>query len=134
MISTFFYFISESLKGLWRTRSQSFASILMIMLSISLLISGFFVYVNFNRYSNELKTSYQIEVFFKANLDSIQCRDSFNRIYSLPFIRNGEYISKIEAGKIFTQQFGQNISHIFGSNPLPCSGRYDVIDYIFAVF
>ena len=128
MIATFFYLTGESLKGLWRTRTQSFASILMIMLSISLLISGFFAYLNFNKYSDELKTSYQIEVFFESKIDSIECRDSFNSIYSLPFIKNGEYISKNKAADIFKNQFGQNISHIFGTNPLPCSGRYDVIE------
>jgi cell division transport system permease protein len=128
MIATFFYLIGESLKGLWRTRTQSFASILMIMLSISLLLSGFFAYINFNRYSDELKTSYQVEVFFETKLDSIECRDSFNSIYSLAFIKEGEYISKKKAAKIFNNQFGQKISHVFGSNPLPCSGRYDVVE------
>ena len=128
MIATFFYLVGESLKGLWRTRTQSFASILMIMLSISLLVLGFFAYTNFNKYSDDLKSSYQIEVFFEANLDSIDCIDSFNRIYSLPFIKNGEFISREEASNIFNLQFGQNINHVFGTNPLPCSGRYDVID------
>lgn len=128
MIATFFYLIGESLKGIWRTRTQSFASILMIMLSISLLISGFFAFINFNRYSEDLKTAYQIEVFFEVTSDSIECRDSFNRIYSMPFIKEGSYISKKDAAKIFTNQFGQNIHQIFGSNPLPCSGKFDVIE------
>ena len=128
MIATFFYLVGESLKGLWRTRTQSFASILMIMLSISLLVSGFFAYLNFNKYSDDLKTSYQIEVFFEAESDSIECKDSFNQIYSLPFIKEGFFISKNEAGKIFNTQFGQNINHVFGANPLPCSGKYDVIE------
>ena len=128
MISSFLYLFGESLKGLWRTRTQSFSSILMIMLSITLLISGFYVYINFNRYSDQLKTSYQMEVFFENNLDSIECRDAYNKIYSMSFIKRGEYISKKDALTIFQQQFGQDINKVFDANPLPCSGRYDVIE------
>ena len=73
----------------------------MIMLSIILLISVFFVYININRYSEQLKTSYQMEVYFDNNLDSIECRDTFNKIYSMSFIEKGEYISKIDASNIF---------------------------------
>jgi len=127
MISSFLYLISESLKGLWRTRTQSFSSILMIMLSITLLISGFFAYINYNRYSDQLKMSYQMEVYFDNNLDSIECRDAFNKIYAMSFIERGEYISNKDASIIFQQEFGQDINKVFGANPLPCSGRYDVI-------
>ena len=128
MISSLIFLIGESLKGAWRTRVQSFSSILMIMISISLLVSGYFVYTNFNRYSAELKTSYQMEVFFNSELDSIECRDSYNKIYSFPFIEKGEYISKKRAGDIFYNQFGQDINFVFGTNPLPCSGRYDMVE------
>jgi len=128
LISSFIFLIGESFKGIWRTRVQSFSSILMIMISISLLVSGYFVYTNFNRYSDELKSSYQMEVFFNSELDSIECRDSYNKIYSFPFIKKGEYISKKRAGDIFYKQFGQDINFVFGTNPLPCSGRYDMVE------
>tara|TARA_S200000501_G_scaffold242295_1_gene226997 strand:+ start:28376 stop:29248 length:873 start_codon:yes stop_codon:yes gene_type:complete len=127
-MSTFFYLIGESLRGLWQTRTQSFTSILMNMFSITLLVLGFFVYINFNKYFDELKTSYQIEVFFETTSDSIECQDSFNQIYSLPYIKEGVFISKNEASRIFNYQFGQNINYLFGVNPLPCSGRYDVLE------
>ena len=115
-------------EGIWYTGIQSFSSVLMIMISLILFILGFFSYVNFIRYSDELKTSYQIEVYFDNNLDSLECRNTFNNIYSMPFIERGRFISKLDASKIFHKQFGQDIILVFGLNPLPCSGKYDVID------
>ena len=128
MISTLIYLIFEGIKGILKTPLQAFVSILMMTISISLLVFGYFTFSNLEKYTNELKKSYQIEVFFELNLDSLQCQDSFNKIYSLPFIKSGNFVSKKEAEKIFESEFGQNINNIFEVNPLPCSGKYDVVD------
>ena len=127
MISTIFYLLKESFQGIGRTWFQSLASVLMIMLSIVIFTAGIFTYLNVNRYSEQLKSSYQLDVFFSTDIDSIGCRDLYNKIYSFPFITDGEFISSKKASAIFTHHFEQDIQELFGGNPLPCSGKYTLI-------
>lgn len=127
MISTIFYLLKESFRGIRRTWFQSLASILMIMLSIVIFTAGIFTYLNVNLYSEQIKSSYQLDVFFSAEIDSIGCRDLYNKIYSFPFITEGEFISSKKASAIFSHHFEQDIQELFGGNPLPCSGKYTLI-------
>ena len=99
----------------------------MIMISINLFTAGVFTYQNVNRYSDQVRSSYQVDVFFSPELDSIACRDLYNRIYAFPFITEGNFISSNKATAIFSRHFKQDIHTLFGGNPLPCSGKFTLI-------
>ena len=83
--------------------------------------------MNVEKYSNKIKSSYQVDVFFSTELDSISCRDCYNKIYAFPFITEGEFISSNQALSIFSNHFKQDIQMLLGVNPLPCSGKFTLV-------
>ena len=102
MISKVLFLISESFRGLYRTKLPA-------------LISSI---------TKNIKSEFAIETFFEENISTEEAIDLYNKILLIEGIEQGEFIDKERASKIFKKYFGENIENMIGENPLPMGANY----------
>ena len=124
MISKVLFLISESFRGLYRTKLPALISSITIAISLIILSSAIFVYYNFLGLTKNIKSEFAIETFFEENISTEEAIDLYNKILLIEGIEQGEFIDKERASKIFKKYFGENIENMIGENPLPMGANY----------
>ena len=71
----------------------------------------------------ELRSRVELEAFLPDSMSESQAVDTARQIKNLKGVKEAMYVSKDEAAKTFSQDFGEDIVRILGSNPLPRSIR-----------
>ncbi len=122
------YLFKESLRGFSRAKLSTFASILTITLSLILIAIYYTISVKSNNLINSVKEKVEVEAFLQDNIEQTtidSLRDAIKRIGG---IKSVNYISKEEAARIFSEEFGSEMLDILESNPLPPSFKIDTYD------
>ena len=67
MFSKFFFLISESFRGLYRTKVPALISCITISISLIILSIAIFAYYNFIGLTKSIKSEFAIETFFEQD-------------------------------------------------------------------
>ncbi|MFA7361473.1 MAG: permease-like cell division protein FtsX [Candidatus Kapaibacterium sp.] len=122
------YLYKEALRGFSSAKLSTFASVITIMLSIILISIYFLFTINSNRIIKNIKEKVELEIFLEdelSNEDLIALRD---KIRIIGGVKSINYISKEDAVKIFTEEFGSEMLDIYDYNPLPASFRINLYE------
>ena len=128
IINKIIYLLNESFKSIHRSLIPSLVSSFTIAISLIVLSLSYFIYINIQYYTYEIKDEYKIEVFFNNDLKLSESLDVFNNILLIDGIEEGSFIDKETAASIFKKEFDEDVINIIGSNPLPMGGSYGVSD------
>ena len=126
MISKIFFLISESFRGLYRTKIPALISSITIAISLIILSIAIFSYYNFIGLTKNIKSEFAIETFFDESVSKEDALDLYNKILLIDGIESGEFIDKEKASIIFKKYFDKNIENMLGENPLPMGANYIV--------
>lgn len=122
------YLYKEAIRGFSSAKLSTFASVITIMLSIILISIYFLFTINSNRIIKNIKEKVELEIFLEdelSNEDLIALRD---KIRIIGGVKSINYISKEDAVKIFTEEFGSEMLDIYDYNPLPASFRINLYE------
>ena len=126
MFSKMLFLISESLRGLYRSKLPALISSITIAISLIILSIAVFSYYNFIGLTKNIKSEFAIETFFDENISVEDATNLYNKILLIDGIEQGEFIDKDKAAKIFKKYFNENIQDVVGENPLPMGANYIV--------
>ncbi len=126
MISKIFFLISESFRGLYRSKLPALISSITIAISLIILSIAIFSYYNFIGLTKSVKSEFAIETFFYEDLSIEDATDLYNKILLIEGVEQGEFIDKDRASQIFKKYFDENIEQMVGENPLPMGANYIV--------
>lgn len=114
MIRNFFYFIKEALKSLYRNSWMSIASIGVV--SITLLLLGAFILINFNVdfFTREIKDQVEMLVYVEDDITEANLNSLRVRLIEVPEIEEVRYISRSEALDKLKERFGDKASLLEG--------------------
>ena len=122
------YLFKESLRGFNRAKLSTFASILTITLSLILIAIYYTISVKSNNLIESVKEKVEIEAFLQDNIEQTTIDSLREAIKRIGGIKSVNYISKEEAARIFSEEFGSEMLDILESNPLPPSFKIDTYD------
>lgn len=122
------FLFKESLRGLNTAKLSTLASVITITLSLILIAIYYMVSVNSNKLIKSVKDKVEIEVFLDDSITQDELSDLREKIRTIGGVKQITYISKDEAAKIFTGEFGSDMLDIFESNPLPASLKINLYD------
>lgn len=117
------YLYKEALRGFSNAKLSTIASIITIMLSLILIAIYFLFTVNSNKIIKNIKDKVELEVFLSDDIRTDELNSLKEKIRAIGGVRNVSYISKEDAAKIFTEEFGSDMLEIYDYNPLPASFR-----------
>ncbi|MEI8185857.1 MAG: permease-like cell division protein FtsX [Chlorobiaceae bacterium] len=106
-------------------RSKLPAAITVTISFFALVLLGLFSTVSLSFFDviQELRSRVELEAFLPDSMSESQAVDTARQIKNLKGVKEAMYVSKDEAAKTFSQDFGEDIVRILGSNPLPRSIR-----------
>ena len=128
MASKLLFLISESFRGLYRTKLPALISSITISISLIILSVAIFAYYNFISLTKNIKSEFAIETFFYQDTSYENAVELYNKILLIEGIEQGEFIDKERASKIFKKYFNEDIEKMIGENPLPMGANYIVSD------
>ena len=120
MISIIFSF-KEGIKGFKRAKLSSFVSIFAIFISLGALGIFTLLTLKFQEILNEIEKKVELEAVIDERLVENEIKILSSKIINIEGVENVEFISKEKAAKRFQESFGEDISELYGDNPLPIS-------------
>ena len=122
------YIFKESFSGFKKAKMSGIITLFTI--TVSLLLLGMFILVltNINNVVQNIRDRIEIEVFIQDKLTQPKKDSVYKHIVNIPGIKTAKFISKEEAAKIFSEEFGEDINKVLDFNPLPESFRISLID------
>lgn len=127
MMNPSYYF-----KELWRyvktARSAVISSTIVIALAVLLL--GIYVTISINsvRLMKMIRDKVEIDAYLVDTFPDSSTNRLINDIKTIGGVKAVRYISKDEAAKIFSEDFGKDILEVFDYNPLPASLKLSLYD------
>jgi cell division transport system permease protein len=118
---SFFFHITESVKGLAKARLATILSVTSIMLTIILMAIFIIFSLNLNTWVNSFREKVEMEVFLKSTVSERQINEISEQLIKIPGIQTTQFISKKDAANRFKDEFGQDIFDVLDFNPLPQS-------------
>ncbi len=117
------FVIKEGFSSLGRAKLP--ATITVIISFFALVLLGLFSTVSLSFFDiiQELRSRVELEVFLGDSISESQAIDTAEQIKMLKGVKEASYVSKDDAAKTFSHDFGEDIVNILGSNPLPRSIR-----------
>jgi cell division transport system permease protein len=122
------YLYKEAIRGFSNAKLSTFASIITITLSLILIAIYFLFTVNSNRIIKNIKDKVEIEVFLMDDIKTDDLNSVKEKLRSIGGVKNITYVSKDEAAKIFSEEFGSDMLDIYEYNPLPASFKMNLYD------
>jgi len=122
------YLYKEAIRGFSNAKLSTFASIITITLSLILIAIYFLFTVNSNRIIKNIKDKVEIEVFLTDDIKADDLNSIKEKLRSIGGVKNITYVSKDEAAKIFSEEFGSDMLDIYDYNPLPASFKINLYD------
>lgn len=125
---SFSYVFKESFSGFKKAKMSGIITLFTI--TVSLLLLGIFILVlsNINDVVQNIRDRIEIEVFVQDKLTQAKKDSVYKHIINIPGIKTAKLISKDEAAKIFSEEFGEDINKVLDFNPLPESFRISLVD------
>lgn len=115
------FLIKEGLSGLKRAKYPSFAAILTIAISLTLLGISYLVGVQVYSLLNSMRAQVKIEVFLLPSANDTDRARIEKALDQYEGVASYQFITKEEAAQRFKQEFGEDIYQVLGTNPLPVS-------------
>jgi len=122
------YLYKEAIRGFSNAKLSTFASVITITLSLILIAIYFLFTVNSNRIIKNIKDKVEIEVFLTDDIKTDDLNAVKEKLRSFGGVKNITYVSKDEAAKIFSEEFGSDMLDIYEYNPLPASFKINLYD------
>jgi cell division transport system permease protein len=122
------YLYKEAIRGFSNAKLSTFASIITITLSLILIAIYFLFTVNSNRIIKNIKDKVEIEVFLTDDIKTDDLNSVKEKLRSIGGVKNITYVSKDDAAKIFSEEFGSDMLDIYEYNPLPASFKINLYD------
>lgn len=122
------YLYKESIRGFSSAKLSTFASIITIMLSIILISIYFLFTINSSRIIKNIKEKVELEIFLDDDISNEELVSMRDKIKIIGGVKSINYISKDDAVKIFTEEFGSEMLEIYDYNPLPASFRINLYE------
>ena len=122
------YLFKESLRGFSSAKVSTVASIITITLSLILIAVYFAVSTISNNTIQSLKDKVELEAFLQEDISPATVDSLEEVIKRIGGIKSLKFISKEEAARIFTEEYGSEMLDILESNPLPPSIRINTYD------
>jgi len=113
------FLVKEGFSGLVRAKFPSFAAILTIAISLTLLGGGYIAGTEVYEIIKEVKSQFQVEVFLLPGATKSNKAELEKTLKDATGIDSYSFISKEKAAERFKQEFGEDIMEALGSNPLP---------------
>jgi cell division transport system permease protein len=120
---SFLFVVREGFSSIGRAKLPAAITVTISFFALVLLALFSTVSLSFLDVIQELRSRVEIEVFLGDSMSEPQAMDVAHQIKMVKGVREAVYVSKDEAAKTFTQDFGEDIVRILGSNPLPRSIR-----------
>lgn len=122
------YLYKEALRGFSNAKLSTVASVITITLSLILIAIYFLFTVNSNRIIKNIKDKVEIEVFLIDDIRTDDLNMVKEKLKAVGGVKNIVYVSKDEAAKIFSEEFGSDMLDIYDYNPLPASFKINLYD------
>ena len=122
------YLFKESLRGFSSAKVSTVASIITITLSLILIAVYFAVSTISNNTIQPLQDKVELEVFLQEDISPATVDSLEEVIKRIGGIKSLKFISKEEATRLFTEEYGSEMLDILESNPLPPSIRINTYD------
>ncbi len=122
------YLYKEAIRGFSNAKLSTFASVVTITLSLILIAIYFLFTVNSNRIIKNIKDKVEIEAFLVDDIKSEELGTLREKLKAIGGVKNITYVSKEDAAKIFSEEFGSDMLDIYESNPLPASFKINLYD------
>ncbi len=115
------FVIKEGFSSIGRAKLP--AAITVTISFFALVLLGLFSTVSLSFFDviQEIRSRVEVEVFLGESLNDAQVIEVVEQLKRLDGVREVDYVSKDQAAQLFTQDFGEDIVKILGSNPLPRS-------------
>jgi len=117
------FVVREGFSSIGRAKIPAAITVTISFFALVLLALFSTVSLSFLDVIQELRSRVEIEVFLGDSMSEPQALDVVQQVKMVKGVREAVYVSKDEAAKTFTQDFGEDIVRILGSNPLPRSIR-----------
>jgi len=111
----------EGIKGFKRAKLSSFVSIFAIFISLGALGIFTLLTLKFQELLNEIEKKVELEAVIDERLAENEIKILSSKIKNIEGVENVEFISKEKAAIRFQESFGEDISKLYGDNPLPIS-------------
>jgi len=98
------------------------------MLSIILISIYFLFTINSSRIIKNIKEKVELEIFLDDDISNEELVSIRDKIKIIGGVKSINYISKDDAVKIFTEEFGNEMLEIYDYNPLPASFRINLYE------
>lgn len=120
------FLIKEGLTGLRRAKFPSFAAILTIAISLTLLGMAYLIGSEMYSLLTTMRAKVKIEVFLLPSATESDKATIEESLESHKAVAAFQFISKEEAAARFQEEFGEDIYEVLGENPLPVSYTVDL--------
>lgn len=125
MFSSLTYFMSETLKSLFRNKFMTIASVLTVTLSMFILGTFLCVVLNINHMASYLESQVEMSVYIKDGITTSQVMEIGKKLKALPELKELKFTNKDQAMVEFRERMGEQSGLLdsINGNPLPASYR-----------
>jgi len=117
------FLIKEGFSGLTRAKTPSFVAIATIAISLTLLGGAYEIGSEVYDIFVRMQSRFEMEVFLLPSVTEHDKSEVEQRLENHPQVTSIHYVSKEEAARRFSKEFGEDLSEVLDYNPLPSSYR-----------
>jgi cell division transport system permease protein len=122
------YHFKELYRYIKTAKASVFSST--IVISLAVLLLGIYVTISINsiRLMKMIRDKVEIDAYLGDDFDETKASSLINSIKTIGGVRSVKFITKDEAAKIFSEEFGKDVLEVFDYNPLPSSLKVSLYD------
>jgi len=113
----------EGIVGIRRSRMPFMISVFSVAIALLVVGVGVLSVDNGLQYIGDMQANYDLEIFLKNDISTIDSRELADIINEYPGILRMEYLSKEDAAALYNAEFGEDVLSLLDDNPLPSSFR-----------
>ena len=118
---SFFFSVSEGIKGLRRIKGAALLAVLILSLSIAMVGTSAVVGWNGKKFVKFLRSQFDLTTFVGLNTPDEIIIQLGREMGKIEGVRDVIYISPSQAARKFKKEFGEDVVDIVGTNPFPSS-------------
>src|SRR4030095_12132039 len=125
---TFSYYFKEFIRYFKTAKAAVFSSTVVVALAVLMLGVYLTISVNSVKLIKMIRDKVEIDAYLAEGFKVSDSNKLIENIKTIGGVKSVKYISKDEAAKIFSEDFGQDILEVFDYNPLPASLKITLYD------
>ena len=118
---SFFFSVSEGIKGLRRVKGAALLAVLILSVSIAMVGTSAVVGWNGKKFVKFLRSQFDLTTFVGLNTPDEIIMQLGREMGNIEGVRDVIYISPAQAARKFKKEFGEDVVEIVGTNPFPSS-------------